>query len=286
MDFQCKITAGHFFALGCPCEVLVDSTDRYLAETLVKLAREEAWRIEKKWSRYLPNSMIEKINRSAGSPITVDDETARMITFSESLHKLSDGIFDITSGVLRKVWNFNPGSKLPSQSEIETVMSNVGWGRVHWQSPVIRMDAGMQLDFGGTGKEYAVDQCLKILADFGEAVLVNFGGDLACTGAPRNSEGWLVGIDASEQMIILSQGAIASSGDTYRYLEHQGKRYSHILDARTGWPVDDSPASVTVLADTCTTAGMLSTLALTQGANAERFLREQSVKYFIDRTFH
>jgi len=278
--------------MGCPCEVLVDSTDRKLAELVVALARDEAWRIEKKWSRYLHNSLVEHINRSAGSHITVDDETARMIDFSESLFKLSDGVFDITSGVLRKIWNFNPDSKLPLQKEIDAIMSKVGWGKVYWQSPVIRLGEGMQLDFGGIGKEYAVDQCVNILAKYDVSVLINFGGDIACTNAPRNSEGWLVGIDGSSgqsnnhRMITLSKGAIASSGDTYRYLEYRGKRYSHILDARTGWPVDDSPASVTVIADTCTTAGMLTTLAQTQGANAENFLIEQSVEYFIEPAHH
>ncbi|MCZ6642137.1 MAG: FAD:protein FMN transferase [Gammaproteobacteria bacterium] len=288
IEFQDGNAIGRFFAMGCPCEVLIESADRDLSERVVATVRDEAWRIEQKWSRYLSGSVVSEVNRRAGEVVTVDDETVQMIDFATRIFELSEGAFDITSGVLQKVWRFDGSDNVPSTSEVDAIMSHIGWHRVHWQQPQIRLEPGMQLDFGGIGKEYAVDRSIELIRDVEQAVLVNFGGDLACTRAPENSQGWLVGVDghpgfrADRPAIRLRRGAIATSGDTYRFV-HRGKvRYSHVLDARTGWPVIGAPSSVTVMADTCTTAGMLTTLALTHGSEAETFLVEQEVDHVVE----
>jgi len=151
------------------------------------------------------------------------------------------------------------------------------------------MQPGMEVDLGGIGKEYAVDRCTALARTAANVpVMINFGGDLAVTAPPVSREAWKVGIegatvDAAEKRVNLRQGALATSGDARRFLLRDGVRYSHILDPRTGWSVPDAPASVTVAADTCTQAGMMSTLAMLRGAAAEEFLAEQALLHWCRR---
>jgi thiamine biosynthesis lipoprotein len=145
------------------------------------------------------------------------------------------------------------------------------------------------VDLGGIGKEYAVDRCTTLARSAANVpAMINFGGDLAVTSAPVIREAWKIGIegptvDAAEKLVVLRQGALATSGDARRFLIRDGVRYSHILDPGTGWPVPDAPASITVAADTCTQAGMLSTLAMLRGADAEAFLAAQELLHWCRR---
>ena len=146
----------------------------------------------------------------------------------------------------------------------------------------------MAIDFGGIGKEYAVDSAFAIASRLTNMpFLVNFGGDLRSFGVPVEMNSWTVGIDTDTppgmNTIALRMGGLANSGDKNRFLLKQGVRYSHILDARTGWPVSEAPSSVTVAATTCVEAGMLATLASLKGPDAETFLKEQDVEFFVYR---
>jgi thiamine biosynthesis lipoprotein len=147
----------------------------------------------------------------------------------------------------------------------------------------------MEIDFGGIGKEYAVDRAAALLRHAAEPCLVNLGGDLAVTGPSAGGRPWRIGIEALDasgkpaRVLELRRGALATSGDARRFLLKDGHRYGHVLDARTGWPVEGAPRSVTVAAATCTEAGTFSTLALLQGAGAEEFLRAQRVEFWCLR---
>lgn len=277
--------------MGSPCELLVETDDEALAQDLLHVVADEAWRIEDKYSRYLPGNVVARINESNGSPVTVDDETAKLLDFAATLYELSDRRFDITSGVLRKAWNFDGSDRVPSASSVRKLMRTIGWHRVSWQRPAIRMQPGMQIDFGGIGKEYAVDSAAILVAKrTSDPCLLNFGGDLVATGQERPPNGWQVGIEtatrdgpAAEKLIRLKTGALATSGDARRFLLKNGVRYGHILDPLTGWPVKGAPRSVTIAADTCTQAGMLATLAMLRGDGAEEFLRNQNVQFWCQR---
>lgn len=280
---------GRFRAMACPCEVLIESVREPTARAIVDAVAACAWRIEQRYSRYRSDNIIYRINNSNGEPLIVGDEAASLIDFAAKLTALSDGAFDITSGVLRKVWTFDGSDRVPSPEQVEALRALVGWEKVEWKRPVLRMAPGMEIDFGGIGKEYAVDVAVNAAYTLapGISCLVNFGGDIAVRTPRRDGKPWVVGVEACDSVdvatktILLRTGALATSGDSRRYLLKDGVRYSHVLDARTGWPVPDAPHSVTVLADTCTQAGTLSTLALLRGANAESFLREQGVKYWL-----
>jgi FAD:protein FMN transferase len=278
--------------MGGPCEVLAEVADEAEARKVTDAAAACAWRIEEKFSRYRPDNIVARINTAGGEPVEVDDETANLLDFAALMHRLSDGLFDITSGVLRKAWTFDGGNRMPSQAEIEALLPLVGWSKVDWLRPKIRLPAGMQIDFGGIGKEYAVDQATQLVAQMSSvAVLVNFGGDLAVTRCRTGNRPWRVGIEridagvrTAAMPVDLAAGALSTSGDTYRYVESEGRRLSHILDPRTGWPVSGAPRSVTVAAPTCTNAGMLTTLAMLRGPASEEFLEAEGVRHWIQRS--
>ena len=276
--------------MGSPCEVLVETEDKGFAQRLGLRARDEAQRIDRRFSRYRDDSLIHMINTSRGRPRRVDAETARLLDYGASLWKLSEGRFDLTSGALRQACNFDEGPVAAHPEKIPGLLERIGWQRVTWQSPTLTLPAGMEIDVGGIGKEYAVDlvaDWTALQTDF--PVLVNFGGDLRCTGRPPKGGAWRVGIESIEhageaaRRIELKAGALATSGDAKRHIEIDDVRYGHIFDARTGWPARGAPRSITVAAPTCSQAGSYSTLAMLQGEGAEAFLKAEGVQHWVHR---
>lgn len=275
--------------MASPCEVLIEEAPEALARQIVEVAAACARGIERKFSRYRSDGVVHMVNSSAGRAVVLDEESAALIDFAEMLTRASEGRFDITSGVLRTVWTFNGGSVVPTQAEIDAVMTCVGWHRVQWRRPVLQLRPGMQIDFGGIGKEYAVDLAAARVEEIapGSSCLINFGGDVVVRNPRKDGRPWRVGIEAAERsgaalhVVHLTRGGLATSGDSRRFVVHQGRRYSHIIDARTGWPVPDAPHSITVAADTCTQAGTLTTLAMLQGRQCEQLLRASGAKYWI-----
>jgi thiamine biosynthesis lipoprotein len=291
-SFQLAKKSGHvhgsFIAMGSPCELLIESDDESLAKELLRIVADEAWRIEDKYSRYVPGNIIDRINRSNGDPVEVDEETANLLDFAATLTDMSEGLFDITSGVLREAWRFDGSGVLPEATTVDSILERVGWHRLDWSRPLLTLRPAMQIDLGGIGKEYAVDKAAGLVREkSGISCLINFGGDIFATGFSADSRGWQVGIEAPDsggqianKIIRLKNGGLATSGDARRFLLEDGVRYGHILNPRTGWPVTDAPRSITVAADTCTQAGMLTTLAMLRGPDAAAFLEQQNVQYW------
>lgn len=275
-------------AMASPCDVLMEVEDESLARDILNAVANEAWRIEDKFSRYKKNNIVYQINHSTGKAVVVDDETSRLLDFANELFEISEGLFDVTSGVLRQIWTFDGSDHLPEKKQIKKIIKKIGWQKVTREGSGVVLPEGMEIDLGGLGKEYAVDRCVQIARQKTKAsVLVNFGGDLAMTTARENEKFWSVGrlITGSEEacgLFQLYRGAIATSGDANRYLLKDGVRYSHILNPVTGWPVVDAPHTVSVAAATCLEAGMMSTLAMLQGGRAEEFLKLQEVNYWVD----
>jgi thiamine biosynthesis lipoprotein len=271
--------------------VLVESSHEQRAQAVAHSVAACALRIESKFSRYRDDNIVARINSAAGDTVEVDDETANLLDFAARMHEISDGMFDITSGVLRKAWSFDGGRRAPSRTQVDALLPLIGWQKVRWVRPHLTLLPGMQIDFGGIGKEYAVDQAVQIAAaSFDEPSLVNFGGDLAITRARHGQRPWRVGVEGlvdraqrAALLLDLSAGAIATSGDTYRFVDVAGVRLPHILDPHNGNPVVGAPRSVTVAAPTCTEAGALTSLAMLRGTGAEEFLAQQGVRHWIQR---
>jgi thiamine biosynthesis lipoprotein len=186
--------------------------------------------------------------------------------------------------VLRYAWDFRSG-RLPSAAEVAALQARVGWSRVHWSASartIALPEPGMELDFGGFGKEYAADRAAGLLLAAGvTSGYVNLAGDLRVIGPRPDGAGWRFAIqhprDAKGVIasVELAGGGLATSGDYERYLEAEGQRYCHILDARTGWPAHDWQ-SVSVTAPLCIVAGALATIAMLAGEAAPRMLAGQA----------
>lgn len=281
---------GQFTAMASPCEILIDTRDESFARSLVELACHEAHRIEQKFSRYRTDNIIHRINHSDGKPVTVDEETANLLDYAQQCYQISDGLFDITSGTLRKIWTFDGSDHIAKQSQIDQLLPLVGWEKVNWRRPTIDLPKGMEIDFGGIGKEYAVDQTIQlIMQHHAVSCLINYGGDIRVTGLRKNQQPWVIGIEDPDNLetlqstsptIQLVKGAIATSGDTRKFLYKDGIRYGHVINPKTGWPVKNGPRSITVAANTCTEAGILASLALLQEEKADKFLCTEKVKYW------
>ena len=280
---------GEFRAMASPCELLIASHDESIAYDMLDMAAREASRIEQKYSRFIEGNYLWQLNHAQGKPVTIDEETWQLLSFAKQCFELSGGLFDISACPLMQVWRFTPDATLPTMADIAAARSLVGFERLEFNSHELKIPTGMKLDVGGIAKEYAVDSVAYELAESYPkiSVLVNFGGDIACPVA--HSVPWQVGIedphrlDCAAKVLAITQGALATSGDTRRFIEVDGRRYGHIIDPRTGYPVRGAPRSVTVLGPNCVTAGMLATMAMLQGEQAEAFLTEQSVQFSLFR---
>lgn len=282
-----ELLAARFTAMASPCEVLFSGSDPGAARACGAIAAQEAWRIEKKFSRYRSDSVTALIHEQRGRWIEVDEETAALLDFAGECFAISGGLFDITSGILRRAWTFDGGDRVPEAAAIERLVAHVGFGKLTWRRPRLLLPPEMELDFGGIGKEYAVDRIHDLLCERCPApFLVNLGGDLRASRRPPGGP-WQVGIERPDRthearlILELEHGALATSGDSRRFVLRGGVRYSHILDPRTGWPVHGAPRSVSVAASSCIEAGLLATLAMLHGAQARSFLDEQQVKYWL-----
>lgn len=276
--------------MASPCELQLELDDGLLAAELLQAVAAEAIRIEAKFSRFRDDSMVQRLNSAGGETVTVDPETAGLLDLAARCHAISGGRFDVTSGVLRRAWRFDGSDNLPSRARVKALLPLVGWQKLRWDPPRLTLPPGMEIDLGGLGKEYAVDRCLGLVtAHCAAPCMVNFGGDLRVSGSRAGDLPWRVAIEDPDvvdkplRVVDLSFGALATSGDSRRFLLRRGRRFSHVLNPRTGWPQPDAARSVSVAAGSCLEAGLIATLALLHGSQAEDFLAAQSVTHWILR---
>lgn len=285
-----QISTFRFRAMASPCEVCIDGLSPRAAEIAAQEVAHEVARIETKYSRYRSDSIVSRINATAGGEsITVDEETLSLLQFAQSLARESDGLFDMTSGVLRRVWDFRTG-KFPDAEALTATLALIGSDRLILNGFEVRLaQVGMEIDFGGFGKEYAADRAAAILSAQGvRHGFVNLGGDLRAVGPKQSGEPWSIGIahprdpENTIASISLASGALATSGDYERFFERDGKRYCHILNPKTGWPVTHWQ-SMSILAPVCTAAGAIATIAMLRESRALEFLDAQGCSYLAIR---
>ncbi len=275
-----------YAAMAGPCEVLVRCVTESEASQLASLVHSETLRIEHKYSRYRDDSVVHRINHSAGNSVPIDQETHSLLEYAHQTYKLSQGAFDITSGILRRAWTFNGQHITPDKQRIAELANLVGWEKVELTPGSVLLPTGMEIDLGGIGKEYAVDRVAQLAYEaHGQSLMVNFGGDIRAIQSVSDDPPWEVGVEnpgaenTAVGVVHLAHGAVATSGDSRRYCIVNGKRLGHILDPRTGWPVEGAPRSVSVIGDYCLEAGILATMAILHGKDAEKFLRAEQVEH-------
>ncbi len=289
MTREGALLVARFMAMASPCEVLLETRDDAAGERALLAAAQEATRIEHKYSRYRSDSVTNAVQQTSGTDVEVDEETSGLLDFAAQAHDVSGGRFDLTTGALRRCWTFDGRQVTPDVDAIRDALTHVGWSRVQWRRPRLTLPAGMELDFGGIGKEYAVDRVAAIMtAHVAAPCLVNFGGDLFASGPRGDGVPWSIGIEDPgaptcilTQELALTRGGVATSGDARRFAMVEGRRLGHVLDPRTGWPVTGAPRSVTVVAATCLEAGTLATIALLHGSGAREFLQAQAATFTL-----
>ena len=231
---------------------------------------------EARYSRFRPDSLLSRINAAAGRDwVEVDAEMEAMFKLCDTVVFMTQGILDPTALPLIRLWNWKAQPPIvPTAEEIAAARRRVGWAKVQRRpGGVFLPEKGMALDFGGFGKEYAVDVVADIAKDQGISdALIDFGRDLRALGTPPGRPAWHIGLEDPlrpgttwASVALKGSQGIASSGDYVRSFVVEGRRYGHIIDPRTGWPVANGCTQATVIAETCLRAGVLSTAAFVLG---------------------
>lgn len=280
--------------MGCPCEIGVYSADSGLAELAVAEAKEEVQRLDRKYSHFNSGSYISRVEQLASRPggTKVDPETSALLDYAATQFRVSDGLFDITAGTLARTWRNR--ADLPSQSELDRALALTGWDKLEWTSRRLIIPAGMRLELGGVVKEYAADRAaLLIKRRRLNSAFVELGGDIHVAGPLPDGSPWHMGVrepvyrerrekEAMAAIPVLA-GGLATSGDYERSFRVNGKLYGHIINPRSGYPVE-SFQSVSVLAPSCLLAGSMSTLAMLKGVKAGLELLRDSGFAWLART--
>ncbi|MCH6255486.1 FAD:protein FMN transferase [Puniceicoccaceae bacterium K14] len=274
-----------FEALGAACSIRFSCFDRNRSIAFAQSAVKWLADFETKYSRFRDDSVVSQINRLAGKEwVEIDDELVSIFSICDDLHFMTDGVLDPTALPLLKLWDYRTRKGLPEEEKIRETLELVGWKKVERSSNAVFLPKeGMALDFGGFGKEYAVDKIAAIAVEHGiESCLVDLGRDIHVLGTPPKFPAWHIALENPEEpgkawsSLACLGGGIATSGDYRRFFESGGKRYGHILDPRSGRPVANEVLSVTVIANSCLEAGVLSTTCFIMGQDCGMELIENT----------
>lgn len=280
------LQSARWTALGTECFIQFASAEAAAGGAFVRAAQAWVAAFEAKYSRFRPDSLISRINAAAGRDwVAIDEEMERILDLSGSIYSITKGLLDITALPLMRLWDYKAAvPRVPSVTEINAARQLVGWPQVQRERGRVRLPkAGMALDLGGWGKEYAVDMVAGIAREHGlTSALVDFGHDLRAVGTAPGKPGWHIGLEdpvkpgeACWGSLAINNRGVASSGDYRRGFTVGGVRYGHIVDPRTGRPVATGSRQVTVIAPTCVQAGVLSTTAfILPPAEGIRFIQE------------
>ncbi|MBX9696873.1 MAG: FAD:protein FMN transferase, partial [Alphaproteobacteria bacterium] len=258
--------------MGCPCSLQLYAASEGKAVDVYQAVFDRVDALDRHYSNYSKTSFAAEINQSAGNlkGIQVDSETALLLDYARECYFKSNGLFDITAGILRRAWDYQSLiPSLPDEKFLKDLLKCVGFHKLKWEKPHLVLPlTGMNLDWGGVVKEYAVDTAATLCKSLGISHgLVEMGGDITVIGPHPDGSAWAVGItnplDPTVDIAVVKvfNGGLASSGDYERYFEIDGIRYGHILNPKTGWPVSGI-SSASVVAPHCLVAGSFATIAM------------------------
>ena len=267
-------------AMGTVLEVTIEGLTRSEAEAAADAVFAEVERLEALMSVWDTDSALSRLNREAARDWAIaDPEIFTLLQTSLVYSRLTGGAFDVTAGPLVRLWGFIAREVRvpPPREEIEAAMAKTGFERIELdlERRSIRLPVeGMEIDFGGVAKGYAVDRAILVLRERGvERALVNLGGNVRGLGSPAARDRWTVAVrdprTSGERprligYIELGEGGVASSGQYERFFEHEGRRYGHIIDPRTGRPAE-GVLGTTIVAPDALTADILSTAVFVLG---------------------
>ena len=256
--------------LGSPFEITVVAKDSIQGNLFSDLAINEVRRIENLISDWIPTSQISKVNHNAGiSPIKVDKEVYDLVDRATKISKLTSGAFDISYASMDRIWKFDGSMKeMPTPEEIRKSVEKVGYQNIILNpkdTTIFLKNKGMKLGLGGIGQGYIADKIKVLLQEKGcKSGLVNVSGDINTWGKQPDGQSWTVGIvnPMNKNKVFatfpLDDSAVETSGSYEKYVTFNGKRYSHIIDPRTGYPATGI-VSVSVFAKQTEIADALAT---------------------------
>ncbi len=256
-----------------------DAEGAEAAGAAMQAALAEMARIETMMSEWKPTTELSKLNAGAGAEARkASPELFEVLEVAKRVHEETGGSFDVTFHGVGHLWSFRPGSKPPSREAIAAALPLVDGAAVELDRATLTVrlpKAGMKIGLGAIAKGYAVDRASALLTERGfPNHVVEAGGDTYASGSKGGSP-WRVGVkDPQSQgslgVLSIEDRAVVTSGDYMRFFEHEGRRYAHILDPKTGWPIerDASPKSVTLLAADATAADAYCTAVTVMGPEA------------------
>jgi len=249
--------------MGTEFRLIFYCDDDMKADSLQQKSFEKIDGLNMIFSDYEIDSEASQLSKYAGNDTLLDISFAMSVMISRAMNvsELTGGLFDITIGPLTKLWRraFRR-NEFPTSLEVEEARDKVGFLNLehHPDKKLKLKKQGMSFDFGAVAKGVAVDDVFRMLKREGiNMMLIDGGGDIRVGDAPLGTDGWVIALENGNQIKLVNK-AIASSGSTFKFLEWEGKKYSHIIDPRTGYGITD-PKTVTVKATTCFMADMIAT---------------------------
>ncbi|MGV8134659.1 MAG: FAD:protein FMN transferase [Mangrovibacterium sp.] len=274
--FSQKVYKRTLLLMGSRFDITVVAGDSLQGNTYIDFAVAEVSRIERLISEWDPDSETSEINRNAGiQPVQVDPELFGLIERSISISKLTDGAFDISYASMDKIWRFDGSmTEMPSEEAIKASVSRVGYQNIildKTHSSVFLKLQGMKIGFGAIGKGYAADKAKALLIGKGvQAGIVNASGDMNTWGRQPCGDEWKIAItnplnkNKVFAVLPIREGAVVTSGNYEKYVTFNGKRYTHIIDPKTGYPASGM-ISATVFAQKAELADALATALFVMG---------------------
>lgn len=262
--------------MGSKFEITLVDKDSLSAERNIDKSIDEIRRIENLISEWKPETQISEVNRNAGiKPVKVDSEVFALTEKGIYFSKLTDGAFDISIVAMDKIWKFDDSmNELPSEESIKSSVKNVGYQNIildKTNSTIFLKNKGMKIGFGSIGKGYAADKTRELMKSFGvKAGIINASGDISAWGTQSDGKPWAIGInnpfkdDKIAAVLYLKENAVTTSGSYEKYAEIHGKRYSHIMNPKTGYP-STGLTSVTIVGPNATMANGFSTSIMVLG---------------------
>lgn len=272
--------------MGSRFEITAVSADDPLAWQSIEAAIAEIDRIEKLISSWDPHSQTSKINLFAGiRPVTVDQELFELIRRSQKISRLTGGAFDISFASIDNIWRFDGSmSQLPDSALVAASVQKINWRDIQLNPDSLSVylpHQGMRIGFGGIGKGYAANRARTLMQGMGiTSGLVNAGGDLIAWGQRPQGAAWSIGIADPENpaqifaQLEINNQAVVTSGSYEKFVEFEGRRYAHIIDPRTGWPVQ-TLKSVTIICPDAELGDALATAVFVLGPQDGLYLINQ-----------
>lgn len=276
--------------MGSTFDITVVGKDSAQAQSFINKAIGEISRIEDLISEWKPGTEIYEVNENAGiKPVKVSREVFNLTKDAISFSKLTDGLFDISIAAIDKVWRFDGSmEQMPTDNEIKHSIEKVGYKNIlldSIHSTIFLKNKGMKIGFGSIGKGYAADKGRELLKSLGaKAGIVNASGDLSTWGTPLDDKFWRIGIMnpfvtyKTFKVLKMTEASVTTSGDYEKFVEFNGKRYSHIINPKTGFPASGL-TSVTVFGSSAEVANGLSTSIMLLGKDEAKLLLKKFPNY-------